>query len=108
MSYIAKHRFAQISPRKVRVFADLIRGKFADEALELLSCYPNRGARMLEKVLSSALANAEDQRAQGIRNLIVSDVRIDSGPLSRRWRPKARGSSTAIIVRTSHLTVELE
>ena len=63
--YRAQHKFAQISAQKVRVFADLIRGKYADEAMTLLQCYPNRGARMLEKVLKSAMHNAEDLRANG-------------------------------------------
>ncbi len=108
MSYIAKHRFAQISPRKVRVFADLIRGKFADEALEILSCYPNRGARLFESVIRSAMHNAEDLRESNIKYLTISDVRVDSGPYSKRWRPKSRGSSTVIMKRTSHLTVVLD
>ncbi|MGL6227480.1 MAG: 50S ribosomal protein L22 [Thermoguttaceae bacterium] len=107
MSYIAQHRFAQISPRKVRVFADLIRGQYADEALNILSCYPNLGARLLEKVVNSALGNAEDKREGAIKNLIVVDVRVDCGPFSKRFRPKSRGSSTVIKKRTSHLTVEL-
>jgi len=108
MPYTAKHRFAQISPRKVRVFADLIRGKFADEALEILSCYPNRGARLFEAVVRSAMHNAEDLRESNLKYLMVSDARVDSGPYSKRWRPKSRGSSTVIMKRTSHLTVVLD
>jgi large subunit ribosomal protein L22 len=108
MPYTAKHRFARISPRKVRPFADLIRGKFADEALDILKYYPNRGARMLEKVLKSAVANAEDQRAMGISELEVIDVRVDSGPMFKRWRPKARGMSAIRKKRMSHISIELE
>lgn len=108
MSYIAKHRFAQISPRKVRVFADLIRGKFVDDALEILSCYPNRGARLLEAVVKSAFSNAIDKRESNTKYLTIVDVRVDSGPYSKRWRPKSRGSSTVIMKRTSHLTVVLD
>ena len=63
MAYRATYRFARISPRKVRPLADLIRGKYADEALDLLRYQKQRGARMLEKTLKSALGNAEDQRA---------------------------------------------
>jgi large subunit ribosomal protein L22 len=103
--YEAKHRYAQMSARKIRPFADLIRGKFADEALELLACYPNRGARLLEAVIKSAVANAEDQRAQNVANLEIVDVRIDGGPMSRRFRPKARGSSSIYLKRTAHITV---
>ena len=63
MAYEAVHRFARISARKVRPLADLIRGKFADDALDILRYQPHRGARLLEKVLRSAMANAEDRRA---------------------------------------------
>ncbi len=63
MAYKATHRFARISARKVRPLADLVRGKYADEALELLRYMPHRGARMLEKVIKSAFGNAEDLRA---------------------------------------------
>lgn len=108
MSYTAKHRFAQISPRKVRVFADLVRGKFAEEALEILSCYPNRGARLLEAVIRSAISNARDKRESNLQLLMIVDVRVDSGPYSKRWRPKSRGSSTVIMKRTSHLSVVIE
>lgn len=108
MAYEAKHRFARISPRKVRPLADLIRGKFADEALEILRYHPNRGARMLEKVIKSALANAEDRRATHINNLMVVEVRVDGGPMTRRMKPKARGMSAVIKKRMSHISVALE
>ena len=94
-----------MSARKIRPYADLVRGKFADEALELLACYPSRGARLIEAVIKSAIANAEDQRAQNVANLEVVDVRIDGGPMSRRFRPKARGSSSIYHKRTAHITV---
>ena len=71
MAYKATHRFARISARKVRPLADLIRGKFADEALDMLRYQPQRGARMLEKVLKSAMANAEDRRAPNLQHLMV-------------------------------------
>jgi len=105
--YVAKHKYARMSARKVRPFADLIRGETADSALNILRYHPNRGARMIEKVLRSAMANARDRRAHNANNLTVIDVRVDGGPSQRRWRPKARGSSMTIIKRTSHITVEL-
>ena len=71
MAYTATHRFARISARKVRPLADLIRGKLADEALDILKYQPQRGARMLEKVLKSAMGNAEDRRARNVRDLLV-------------------------------------
>ncbi|MDR0870543.1 MAG: 50S ribosomal protein L22 [Planctomycetaceae bacterium] len=107
-TYQAKLRYAQMSARKIRPYADLIRGKFADEALEILSCYPARGARFIENVLKSALANAEDLRAGNIANLVVSDVRIDGGPMMKRFRPKARGASSPYLKRMSHITVVVQ
>jgi large subunit ribosomal protein L22 len=104
-TYLAKHRYAQMSARKIRPYADLVRGKFADEALELLACYPSRGAQLIVDVIKSAVANAEDQRAQNIADLEIIDVRIDGGPMSRRFRPKARGSSSVYKKRSAHITV---
>ncbi len=69
MAYKASHNMARISPRKVRPLADLIRGKRVDDAIAILKFQPNRGARMLEKVLKSALGNAEDRRAPNIAGL---------------------------------------
>jgi large subunit ribosomal protein L22 len=108
MPYQAVHRFAQISARKVRPLADIIRGKFADEALDLLRYQPQRGARMLEKVIRSALANAEDQRAQNLNHLIVTDVAVDAGPMFKRMRPHARGMASIIKKRMAHIRVVLE
>ena len=108
MAYEAVHRYARISPRKVRPLADLIRGKFADEALDLLRYQPNRGARMLEKVLKSAMANAEDRRAPNLNTLIVVDVRVDQGPMFRRMRPRARGMAAVLKKRMSHIHVSLD
>ena len=68
----------------------MIRGKHADEALDILKYQPQRGARLLEKVLKSALGNAEDLRAN-VESLIVVDARIDGGPMFKRIRPRARG-----------------
>jgi large subunit ribosomal protein L22 len=108
MPYEAIHRFARISARKVRPMADLIRGKLADEALDTLRYQPHRGARMLEKVLKSAMANAEDQRAQNLHHLKVVEVRVDQGPTMKRMRPHARGMASVILKRMSHIRVSLE
>lgn len=108
MAYTATHRFARISPRKVRLMADLVRGKFVDEALEQLRYQPHRGARMLEKVIQSALANAEDRRAPFLGALIVTDVRVDGGPMFKRMMPRARGMASIIKRRMSHIRVTLE
>ena len=108
MAYKASHQYARISPRKVRSLADLVRGKFADEALDILRFQPHRGARMLEKVIKSALGNAENQQASGIDDLVVIDARIDPGPMFKRHRPRARGMAFGIKRRMSHIKVALD
>jgi large subunit ribosomal protein L22 len=107
MPYNASHRFARISARKVRPLADLIRGKHADEALDILKYQPQRGARLIEKVLKSALGNAEDLRAD-MDSLIVTDARIDGGPMFKRIRPRARGMAFQIKKRMSHIRISLD
>ena len=113
MAYNACHRYARISPRKVRPLADLIRGRFADEALGILRYQPQRGARMLEKVLRSALGNAQDPdqnagRTVRMDRLVVVDARVDQGPTFKRMQPHARGMAFTILKRMSHIRVTLE
>lgn len=115
MSYKASHRYARISPRKVRPLADMIRGKLADEALEILRYQPQRGARMLEKVLKSALGNAQDPdnpvnkgRSVTVGRLFVSEAHVDGGPMFKRIRPRARGMAFMIKKRFSHIHVTLQ
>ena len=107
-SYSATHRYARISARKVRLIADMIRGKHADEALDILRFQPQRGARLLEKVLRSALGNAEDRRARDLQSLRIVDVRVDGGPMLKRIRPRARGMAHVIKRRSAHIRVELD
>src|SRR5882757_2684417 len=107
MAYTATHRFARISARKVRSLANLIRGKHADEALDILKYMPQRGARLLEKVLKSALGNAEDRRATNIDNLIVIDARVDGGPMFKRVRPRARGMAFMVKRRMAHIHIKV-
>ena len=108
MSYNAVHRYARISATKVRPLTQLIRGKRADEALALLKYQPQRGARMLEKVLHSALGNAEDRRAPNPQALVVIDARADGGPMFKRVRPRARGMAHVIKKRFAHIHVSLD
>jgi large subunit ribosomal protein L22 len=109
----AVYRGARISARKVRPVADLIRGKFVDEALAILKYQPHRGARMLEEVIKSALGNATDLdqnkgKRVSVGDLIIADARIDGGPMFKRMRPGGRGMSHLIKKRTSHISVTLE
>ncbi len=107
MEYKAKHRFADMSARKIRPFAALIRGRRADEALELLRFQHNRSARLLEAVVKSALGNAEDRGARHIDELVVSESRVDGGPIMKRIQPRARGTAYVIKRRYSHIHVTL-
>src|SRR5947199_1351303 len=107
MEYRAIHRHADMSARKVRPFAALIRNRPADEALELLRFLPNKAARLLEQVLKSALGNAEDRGARDIDELVVVESRVDGGPIMKRIMPRARGTAYAIKRRDSHIHITL-
>src|SRR3954454_19090008 len=105
--YVAKHRFARISVRKLRPLLDLVRGKFADDAMDILKYMPHRGARMIEQVIKSAMANAEDRGVRNVGNLVVVDARGDGGPMFKRLMPRARGMAYMIRRRSSHIRIGL-
>lgn len=107
MEYRAKQRYADMSARKIRPFASLIRGRAADEALELLRFYPNKAARLLEDVLKSALGNAEDRGARDVDELVVTESRVDGGPIMKRIQPRARGSAYPIKRRYAHVIISV-
>lgn len=101
-------RYKRISPRKARLVAELIRGKNVDEALTILALTPRDGARVLEKLLRSAIANG--QETGGVTDpdaMWVSEVQVNEGPIMKRFRPRARGRATMIRKRTAHITVVL-
>ena len=113
MAFSATHRFARISARKVRPLADMIRGQYADDALDMLRYQSQRGARMLEKVLRSALGNAQDPdqnpgHTVRVDRLVVVDARVDPGPMFKRIRPRARGMAFGILRRMAHIHVTLQ
>ena len=103
--YRASHRFARTSVRKLRPVLDLIRGKYADDAVNILKFLPHRGARMIEQVLKSAMANAEDQGIRNVGDLIVIDARGDGGPMVKRLMPRARGMAYMIRRRSAHISI---
>src|SRR5471030_1347015 len=105
MDYNAKHRFADMNARKIRQFADLIRGRMADEALEMLRFYPNKSARLLEQVLKSALGNAEERGARDVDDLVVTESRVDGGSIMKRIMPRARGTAYPIKRRYAHIHI---
>ena len=106
MTYIAKHKFARISPRKARLVADLIRGKRIDVALSQLEFSKKRAAWYFKAVLNSAIANAEEQDAD-VSTLFVTESRVDEGSVIKRWRPKDRGRAHPIRKPTSHLIISV-
>ena len=91
--------------RKVRIVLDLIRGKDAKEALGILKFTPNHAARSVEKVLKSAIANAEHNNQLDSNNLYVKECFANEGVTIKRWMPRAKGRATPINKRTSHITV---
>jgi large subunit ribosomal protein L22 len=103
----ASHRFARISVRKLRPILDLIRGKYADDAVNILKYLPHRGARMIEQVLKSAMANAEDRGERSVGDLLVFDARGDGGPMFKRLMPRARGMAYMIRRRSAHISIGL-
>jgi len=107
MAWQALHRFARISPRKVRLVADLIRGRDVQDALNILKFTPNRAAAIVSKVLTSAVANANEAEAD-VDNLYVLTASVDEGPTLKRWQPKDRGRALPILKRTCHITVVVE
>ncbi len=107
MAWKAIHRFARISPSKVRLIANLIRGRDVEEALNVLKFTPHRGAVLVRKVLTSAVANADEAEADA-ESLYVEQAFVDEAPTMKRWRPKDRGRAFPIAKRNSHITVVVE
>ncbi len=105
--YKASHQFARSSVRKIRPILALIRGKYADDALNILRFMPQRGARMTEQVLKSAMANAEDRGVRDVGDLVVADARGDGGPMFKRLMPRSRGMAYLIRRRSAHITIGL-
>ena len=101
-------RFARISSRKVKIVADLIRGKKVDEALAIVKFTPKASSKTIEKLLLSAIANAENNHGMNRGNLIVSEIYANQGPTLKRIRPAAKGSAVRIRKRTSHITIVLK
>ncbi len=103
----AKLRFLRMGPRKVRLIADMIRGKRVARALDLLSVMPKRAARPVLKLLNSAVANAKHNHSLAMEDLKVAQIYVDGGPVLKRWMPKAHGRATPVRERTSHINLVL-
>ena len=107
MAWQSIHRHARIAPRKVRLVADLIRGRHCDDALAVLKFSHKRAARFVEKVLRAAMASANEQSA-AMKQLVVAEARIDEGPMIKRFKAKDRGRAHPIMKRNSHIVVAVD
>ena len=105
---MAKAKYIRISSSKVKLVIDLIRGKGVDEALAILKNTPKAASPVVEKLLNSAVANAENNKGMLRDDLIVAEVFADQGPTLKRFRPRAQGRATRIRKRTSHITIILD
>ncbi|MBU0513252.1 MAG: 50S ribosomal protein L22 [Proteobacteria bacterium] len=108
METSAKLRYVRISPTKARLVARAVRGRMVADVLAELKFTPKRAARILSKLLSSAVANATQNANLDVDTLYVKSIRVDEGPTLKRWRPRAMGRASRIFKRTSHITVVLD
>jgi large subunit ribosomal protein L22 len=98
-------RYVRIAPRKAQLVVDLIRGKQVGEAIAILRHTPKSASPIIEKVLNSAIANAEHNYSLDVNNLVISQAFVDQGPTLKRFRPRAMGRASRINKRTSHITL---
>ena len=96
------------SPRKVRMVADMIRGRSVDDAMSILRLQQRKAAKMLSKVLGSAIANATENEKADPDNLVVTSVFVDGGPVTKKWMARSMGRANRILSRTSHVTVVVD
>jgi len=107
MSVEAKLKYSRNSPRKVRLVADLVRGLPVEEAEKMLQFTIKRAKKPVLKLLKSAIANAENNFNLKKKNLYVAEIRVDGGPIIKRFRPRARGVAYPIQKKTSHISIKL-
>ena len=107
MEACAKLSFVRLSPQKARLVVDMVRGKGVQEALSILKFSPQKAAEIVAKLVSSAVANAEQKGVNDVDRLFVKTIFVDQGPVLRRFMPKGRGSASRIRKPTSHITVVL-
>lgn len=101
-------RYARIAPRKVQIVLDLIRNQPADKAMAILRNTPKAASELLEKLLKSAIANAENNHNMSKENLYVAECFVSPGPTLKRIRPRAQGRAFRVLKRTSHITLVLK
>jgi large subunit ribosomal protein L22 len=108
MAFEVKLRHLKISPRKVRLIADMIRGKKIDEAQAILGFVVKKGGDPILKLLNSAVANVKNSGKKEIADLFISKITVDEGPIAKRIMPRAKGRGDRIMKRSSHVTLALD
>jgi large subunit ribosomal protein L22 len=104
----ARAKFIRTSPRKARMVTDLIKGKGVEEALNILGFTKKAPAKIIAKLLKSAVADADQMKNLNVDTLFIKQITVDQGPTMKRYRPRAMGRATMIRRRMSHITVVLE
>ena len=105
MEVTATLRYVRISPQKVRMIVDAIKGKPAEAAISALKFMPQKAAGIVEKIVRSAVANADQNTSIDVDDLVVRNLIVDQGPSLKRFRARARGRGARILKRTAHITV---
>ena len=108
MEVKARLKFVRVSPRKAQLVADLVRGKGSEEALNILTFTKKAAAKILIKLLKSAIANATQKKNIDVDLLFIKKITVDQGPTMKRFQPRALGRATTIRKRTSHINIVLD
>jgi large subunit ribosomal protein L22 len=108
MEFFASHRHASLSARKVRLVVDLIRGKHVNDALQILRSTPKRGSYYVDKVLRSAMANADQSLEADMEQLRVARTWVDEGRMTKKGQARARGRGVIVRGRTCHINIVLD
>ncbi len=105
MDVKATGKYMRISPQKVRKIAGAVKGRPVESGLHVLKLMPQKAAGMVEKIVRSAVANADHNQGLDVDALVIKNIIVNEGPMLKRFRPRARGRATRILKRTSHITV---
>jgi large subunit ribosomal protein L22 len=108
MEVKAKLKFVRVSPRKAQLVADLVRGKGSEEAVNILTFTKKAAAKIIIKLLKSAIANATQKKNIDVDRLFIKKITVDQGPTMKRFQPRALGRATTIRKRTSHINIVLD
>jgi len=108
MEVRAVSKYVRVSPLKVKMLAGAVKGKPVESGLQMLKFMPQKAAGILEKIIRSAVANADQNADVDVDLLVIRNITADQGPTLKRWKARARGRGTRILKRTSHITVILD